>query len=144
MVAGTRRARWWVALRRAGAVATSEWIRHGFVLDGDPVHCGELLDRPPAVVSAETAVLFTAEGTVRQVVDGRVVHVRHPGLHTLRETVAALDIAREDSGGQAVARLIRHPQPLVLATDWQAGSEAALRSCTDRRLRPTGRCVRAS
>src|SRR6476619_5570434 len=56
----------------------------------------------PAVVSAEAAVLFAAEGTVRQVVDRRVVDLRHPGLHALGETVAPLDIAREDSRGQAV------------------------------------------
>src|SRR4029450_10051661 len=78
MVAGTRGARWRVAVRRAGAAGTSERIRHGFVLDRDPMHRGELLDRPPAVVSAEAAVLFTAEGTVRQVVDRRGVHGRKP------------------------------------------------------------------
>src|SRR5690349_8318475 len=101
MVAGTRGARRRVAVRRAGAALMSKRIRHGFVLDGDPMHRRELLDRPPAVVSAEAAVLFTAEGTVRQVVDRRVVHVRHSGPYALRETVASLGIAGEDRGGQA-------------------------------------------
>src|SRR6185436_20136380 len=117
MVEGTRGARRRVAVWRAGAAVTSERIRRGFMLDGNPVHRGELLDRPPAVVSAEAAVLFAAKGTVRQVVDRRVVDVRHPGLHALREAVAALDIAREHSGRQAVARLIRHTQRIVLAMD---------------------------
>src|SRR4029453_383858 len=116
MVADTRGARGRVAVRRAGAAVMSERIRHGFVLDRDPVHRGEFLHRPPAIVSAQAAVLFTAEGTVRQVVDGRVVHVRHPGVHTLREPVATLEIAREDRGGQTVTRLVRQTQRVVLAT----------------------------
>src|SRR5688572_11856011 len=144
IVEGTRGARRRVAVRRAGAAVTSERIRRRFMLDGDPVHRGELLDRPPAVVSAEAAVLFTAEGTVRQVVDRRVVHVRHPGLHTLRETVATLDIAGEDSGGQAVARLIRHTQRIVLATDLDysdhgaeqlLGSDGHVVGCVDEDMR---------
>src|SRR6185436_11820391 len=108
MVEGTRGARRRVAVRRAGAAVMSERIRRGFMLDGNPVHRGELLDRPPAVVPAEAAVLFAAEGTVRQVVDRRVVDVRHPGLLRRRKYAAEARVPAARRRGSA-ARPLRVP-----------------------------------
>lgn len=51
----------------------------------------------------------------RQVVDGLVVHVDHPGLHAPGEPHAALDVIREDAARETVRRVVHDGQRVLVA-----------------------------
>src|SRR5690349_24338046 len=74
----------------------SERVADRRVLHGDPMLRRELLDRPLPVVATEAAVLLAPERRVREIVDRRIVHVRHARLYARRETRAALEVIGDD------------------------------------------------
>ena len=84
------------------------------MLDENPVHRRELLDGPLAVVATQAAVLLTAEGTVREIVDRRVIDVRHSRLHPQRKPVAALDVARHHRAREAVRGVLGYRERLFV------------------------------
>src|SRR5512134_2111966 len=92
-------------------------------LERDPARLGELVDTRTAAVSAEAAPTHAAERHVRLVVHGAVVDVRHAGVQSARDREAALLVARDDAGREAVLGVVRDLDGLVDAADGYHGSD---------------------
>lgn len=95
------------------------------MLYADPMIRGELLDDPISAEAAKTTVLFASEWTVRQIVDGLIVDVRHAGFHLKSDPHPSLDIPGEHGARQAVLRVVRHPQCLLFTGHLYDGDHRA-------------------
>ena len=84
-------------------------IRKGRVgpLQGDPAQLGELVHHRRAAEAAEAAVLDAAERHLRLVADRLVVDVDDSGFDPSGERKAAVGVARDDPGGEAVPGRVR-------------------------------------
>src|SRR6185369_13685444 len=87
---------------RSGDFARAFRIYARLVLYAHPLVRSECLDGPLSTKAPDAGVLFTAERTVGQIIDGLVVDVRHAAFHALRESRAPMQIAREDTPRQAL------------------------------------------
>src|SRR5262249_2781108 len=67
-------------------------------LERHPLPLSQLLQRIAAALAAEPAVLHAAEGHMRLVGDGAVVHMHHSGLKPERETERFLHAVGEEPG----------------------------------------------
>src|SRR4029079_13964633 len=81
-------------------------------LDGDPAQVRELLDPSHASETTIAAVLHTAEGHLRLVVNGRPVDVAHAGFDAASDLERASDVAREHGSGEPVLGVVRHTDRL--------------------------------
>lgn len=87
--------------------------------------CRKLLNGPIPTKTTEPAVLLAAERTIRQIIDGLIIHVRHAGLYLQRDPYPPLDISGEHGARQAVLRIVRYAQRLLFACHLDDGNDGA-------------------
>ena len=94
-------------------------------LHRDPTQLGELCDRRGTAEPTPARVLDAAERHLRLIADGLVVDVDDARVDLGGQRKPALGIARDDAGGEAVARRVRPGNCLVRAIDDLDGRDRA-------------------
>src|SRR5258708_29334674 len=86
--------------------------RSGRLVTDNALDLEKLLDAPIGVFTAVAGLLVAAERGAG--VPGRIVEVDVAGAHPGRDLAGMVDIARLNIGGQAIDRVVRHADGVLL------------------------------